>query len=227
VVTGIQREHAAEVLVWRIAVSEVDNSIDAPSPEVAGAMLVRALKKARWITFWERLWPPLAAVATAVGLFLAVMGRRLAVAAADCEATETERTQGTATKSVNPYRRGSAADRSGASAVHGNGDRHMNRASLLFCILGITFVTIGDARAQRNELPAGPNRDLVFRECQACHDLSMVFAATGLNRDGWDATIEEMVSYGMRTNPEDRAKILEYLSSFLGTPSAPNAPESR
>jgi uncharacterized protein (TIGR02302 family) len=35
-------------------------------------MLVRALKKARWFTFWERLWPPLAAIATAVGLFLAV-----------------------------------------------------------------------------------------------------------------------------------------------------------
>jgi hypothetical protein len=55
----------------------------------------------------------------------------------------------------------------------------------------------------------------------------MVFAATGLNREGWDATIEEMVSYGMRTNPEDRAKILDYLSSFLATPSTPNAPESR
>ena len=35
-------------------------------------MLVRALKQARWISFWERLWPPLAAIATAVGLFLAV-----------------------------------------------------------------------------------------------------------------------------------------------------------
>jgi hypothetical protein len=53
-------------------VSEVDNSTDVSSPDVAGAMLVRALKKARWITFWERLWPPLAAVATAIGLFLAV-----------------------------------------------------------------------------------------------------------------------------------------------------------
>ena len=52
--------------------SEVENSIDAPAPHVAAAMLVAALKKARWITFWERLWPPLAAVATAIGLFLAV-----------------------------------------------------------------------------------------------------------------------------------------------------------
>ncbi len=48
------------------------HSPDAPQPDAAGAMLVRALKKARWVTFWERLWPPLATIATAVGLFLAV-----------------------------------------------------------------------------------------------------------------------------------------------------------
>src|SRR5579863_2265887 len=35
-------------------------------------MLDRALSRARWITFWERLWPPLATIATAIGLFLAV-----------------------------------------------------------------------------------------------------------------------------------------------------------
>jgi len=45
----------------------------------------------------------------------------------------------------------------------------------------------------------------------------MVVAATGLTRDGWNATIEEMVSYGMRVDGEDRAKILEYLSSYLGS----------
>jgi len=45
----------------------------------------------------------------------------------------------------------------------------------------------------------------------------MVVAATGLTREGWDATIEEMISYGMRGDAEDRAKILDYLSSSLGS----------
>jgi len=45
----------------------------------------------------------------------------------------------------------------------------------------------------------------------------MVVAATGLTREGWDATIEEMISYGMRVDAEDRAKILDYLSSNLGS----------
>src|SRR6266436_7547924 len=36
------------------------------------ALLARALKRARWSILWERLWPALATLATAVGLFLAV-----------------------------------------------------------------------------------------------------------------------------------------------------------
>ena len=58
---------------------------DAARPRhVAGAMLITALKKARWITFWERLWPHLPPIATAVGLFLAVSwAGAVAVAAAD------------------------------------------------------------------------------------------------------------------------------------------------
>src|SRR5712691_7173713 len=32
-------------------------------------LLARALKRARWSILWERLWPALATIATAVGLF--------------------------------------------------------------------------------------------------------------------------------------------------------------
>jgi hypothetical protein len=83
------------------------------------------------------------------------------------------------------------------------------------------LLAMGMAAAQGLTLPAGPNRDLVSRECQACHDLSMVLAATGLTRDGWDATIEEMTGYGMRVAPGDRTKILEYLSNYLGSQASP------
>jgi hypothetical protein len=50
----------------------------------------------------------------------------------------------------------------------------------------------------------------------------VVVAATGLSREDWNATIDEMVtSNGMSVTAEDRAKILDYLSSYLG-PSAPS-----
>ncbi len=44
-----------------------------PRPAEGGqAMLDRALSRARWSILWERLWPALASIATAFGLFLAL-----------------------------------------------------------------------------------------------------------------------------------------------------------
>jgi uncharacterized protein (TIGR02302 family) len=44
-----------------------------PRPAEGGqAMLDRALSRARWSILWERLWPALASIATAAGLFLAL-----------------------------------------------------------------------------------------------------------------------------------------------------------
>ena|SRR5215475_6766790 len=102
----------------------------------------------------------------------------------------------------------------------------MSTAKLSLGVLTITVAMLGTAAAQRADLPAGPDRDVVSHACQACHDLSMVVAAAGLTRDGWNATIEEMISYGMRVEADERAKILDYLSNYLGSSSAP-APTSR
>jgi hypothetical protein len=93
----------------------------------------------------------------------------------------------------------------------------MNGVRLFFGVLGATVVTLGTSAAQRLELPAGPNREVVSGECQACHDLTMVFGAAGMSRDGWDGIIDEMASYGMRVTPEERAKILDYLANNLAT----------
>ncbi len=52
--------------------TEARNVNDASRLPDAGEMLERALRRARWTTLWERLWPPLATIATAVGIFLTV-----------------------------------------------------------------------------------------------------------------------------------------------------------
>ena len=44
----------------------------ASGPRGGESQLAAALKRARWIILWERLWPPLAAFVTVIGLFLAV-----------------------------------------------------------------------------------------------------------------------------------------------------------
>jgi cytochrome c5 len=93
----------------------------------------------------------------------------------------------------------------------------MSRLSFLLLLsVGPSVLAATAASAQRLDLPAGPDRDLVARACQTCHDLSMVLAAKGLTRDGWDAAIDEMISYGMKVEPDERARMLDYLSSRLG-----------
>ncbi|HWX86499.1 MAG TPA: TIGR02302 family protein [Xanthobacteraceae bacterium] len=42
------------------------------SPDATRALLEATLKRARWTIFWERMWPALTSLATAVGLFLAL-----------------------------------------------------------------------------------------------------------------------------------------------------------
>jgi uncharacterized protein (TIGR02302 family) len=46
--------------------------VTSPADSDPRSLLAHALTRARWALFWERLWPAVAAVATAVGLFLAV-----------------------------------------------------------------------------------------------------------------------------------------------------------
>src|SRR5258707_7302949 len=43
-----------------------------PQQRAGDDLLARALRRARWTIFWERLWPALASIATVIGLFLAV-----------------------------------------------------------------------------------------------------------------------------------------------------------
>src|SRR5215831_20313752 len=54
-----------------------DRPLDAATPNRAPPperdhVLARALFRARWTIFWERLWPALASLATVIGLFLAL-----------------------------------------------------------------------------------------------------------------------------------------------------------
>jgi virginiamycin B lyase len=97
----------------------------------------------------------------------------------------------------------------------------MSRAKTVFGVLGATVLMVGAAAAQGIELPAGPGREVVSRECQACHDLAMVVGSTGLTREGWSGVIDEMTSYGLNVTPQQRTQILDYLSKYLGRPSEP------
>lgn len=97
----------------------------------------------------------------------------------------------------------------------------MVRAGLILTVLaGIAALPAIAVGADRIELPPGPNRDLVYSRCRTCHDLQYIVESAGITRDNWVALIEDMGQYGLRIPKDERDKIIEYLSVYLG----PNAP---
>ena len=92
----------------------------------------------------------------------------------------------------------------------------MRRAIVCAVAACATLASPVAAAAEITDLPEGPNRDLVSKICQSCHDLQMVFDAAGFSREEWDMTLDEMNANGMDVSADDRAKILEYLATYLG-----------
>jgi hypothetical protein len=82
----------------------------------------------------------------------------------------------------------------------------------------IALVGVGGRVTAQPTLPDGPNRDLVERTCSACHDTSMLTATGGRSREGWNSTLDDMVSNGLSISPSDRALVLQYLSTYLSAP---------
>jgi mono/diheme cytochrome c family protein len=93
---------------------------------------------------------------------------------------------------------------------------------------GFLFAT--GAFAQNQELPPGPNRELVYGQCRTCHDLQYLIESEGVPRSTWADLLDSMKQYGLRLTADQRAKILDYLATYLGpnpppkTAAAPAAP---
>ena len=97
----------------------------------------------------------------------------------------------------------------------------MIRASLIAGAVGSVLLTASAFAVDSGpELPPGPNRELVYGNCRTCHDLQYLVELAGVPRSTWNELIDSMKQYGLRIPPEQRAKILEYLGTYLG----PNPP---
>ena len=105
----------------------------------------------------------------------------------------------------------------------------MRRARRFGIFCGAAFalaadLTVGGRAANLTELPPGPNRDLVYATCQTCHSLQYLFESAGIDRDQWASLLDAMGQYGLEVTPENRAKILDYLGTYLGPHPPPAAP---
>jgi competence protein ComEA len=71
------------------------------------------------------------------------------------------------------------------------------------------------------QLPDGPGKETVIKVCGFCHDPTTA-AAVRLTREGWQATISDMVSRGAKATDEELSQVLDYLSAhFLGEGDKP------
>jgi len=98
----------------------------------------------------------------------------------------------------------------------------MIRASLIIGAVGSIVLAASAVAAESGpELPPGPGRDLVYGQCRTCHDLQYLVESAGVPRSTWNEMIDSMKQYGLRIPPEQRAKILDYLGTYLGANPPP------
>jgi len=97
----------------------------------------------------------------------------------------------------------------------------MRRASLVLGAVGSGLLAAA-AFAAGPELPPGPNRALVYGKCQTCHDLEYLKESAGIPRSAWNDLLDSMKQYGLQVTPDERAKLLAYLGTYLG----PNPPKA-
>ena len=103
----------------------------------------------------------------------------------------------------------------------------MRRTSLIAGAVGgllcaAAVLTPAPVRADDLELPPGPNRALVYGQCRTCHDLQYLIESAGVPRDTWNDLLDSMKQYGLRIPPDQRARILDYLATYLGPKPPPS-----
>lgn len=84
----------------------------------------------------------------------------------------------------------------------------------------LVLVTARPAAAQV-ALPDGPGKDQMIKVCGLCHEPHRA-ASIRLTREGWEATIGDMIARGAKGTDEDFQAVLDYLSThFLGEAERP------
>ena len=93
----------------------------------------------------------------------------------------------------------------------------MKAARLLTGVIAVvSSVQMAAAQQIDPRMPEGPNREFVAKVCSECHALSNLYSTVGRTREGWTRVLEDMTLYGLKVTPEERGRILDYLSTSMG-----------
>jgi len=89
----------------------------------------------------------------------------------------------------------------------------------------VFLALLGFPLAGAVDLPDGPGKDVVVRQCGSCHDLVMA-TRKRMDRAGWDTEVDKMVLLGAKIPDDEVPIIIEYMAKFFN-PSIPPAPVAR
>jgi hypothetical protein len=87
---------------------------------------------------------------------------------------------------------------------------------LIGVVAAVSSVQMAAAQQIDPRMPEGPNREFVAKICSECHALSNLYSTVGRTRDGWTRVLEDMTRYGLKVTPEERGRILDYLTASMG-----------
>lgn len=88
-------------------------------------------------------------------------------------------------------------------------------AAVLVLVLACQIAGSGESQAQ--QLPPGPQRNLVLKECTTCHEVPF-FGGLRKGREGWRHVMDDMRDMGADATNEEFEQIISYLTAELGVP---------
>lgn len=85
-----------------------------------------------------------------------------------------------------------------------------------FALLGVALLFFAGNRSlkssanQDRSLPDGPGKEETRKLCSGCHELEKSFSLHQ-DREGWQRTMDKMISFGMKGTEKEISAALEYL----------------
>jgi len=99
--------------------------------------------------------------------------------------------------------------------------KSVRRSALLCAAAAAVLAASASPASAQVTLPDGPGKEQMVKICGQCHEPQRA-ASIRLTRDGWEATIGDMIARGAKGSDEDFQAILDYLAkNFLGEAARP------
>ena len=85
-------------------------------------------------------------------------------------------------------------------------------------VLGFALPALSQGQAPNVQMPEGAGKAIVQAKCTVCHDLERVARRDGNTPEGWQRTLNNMVTLGAQVTPDEGTLTFGTVSSGYGNP---------